>query len=87
MSAVKEINATNEFILLDEEVRKCQDSENVQECETKKYLDNAMNTCNCTPYHLIDAANDVSIVLFSFLKQERSLTDIIIKLKPSFNPK
>ena len=57
---------TSEFILLDKKVRGCQNKETVQECEAKKYLDNMMNTCNCTPYHLINGSKNVSKVLGAF---------------------
>ena len=60
LTSVKEMVYTSEFILLDEKVRGCQNKETVQECETKKYLDNLIKTCNCTPYHLMNGNKNVS---------------------------
>ena len=67
LTAVKQIEATEAFMLLDEDDRKCQGEESLQECEAKEYIEMGKARCECIPYHLISNFETVSMH-FSFLQ-------------------
>ena len=52
MTAVKEIQATEEFLGLDIKTRKCQTKETFEDCTTRTYLDQLEQKCGCVPYNL-----------------------------------
>ena len=52
LNAVKEIVATESFHTLDQRTRKC-DSEDVEDCKTKKYLNKLLTKCGCFPLNMI----------------------------------
>ena len=48
---VKELIATDSFLTLDEDIRKCQ-VEPKNDCSTRKYLEDLKNKCQCLPFQL-----------------------------------
>ena len=52
ISDVKEVLVTEDYLGLDEEVRKCQVQEIFEECTTRNYLTAIQEQCNCIPYSL-----------------------------------
>ena len=52
LTAVKEIHATDEFLGLDIDRRKCQTVESYEDCTSRKYLDQLEKACECVPYNL-----------------------------------
>ena len=60
LSDVKEIDGTKEFIKLAEKAGQCQNKETKENCQTRKYLTQGMETCSCTPYKLRNFTKMVS---------------------------
>ena len=46
------MDGTKEFLVLDEEVRECQNEKAILGCRSKKYLENGKKICKCIPHHL-----------------------------------
>ena len=61
ISDVKEMEATDEYLGLDERTRKCQDKEPFENCTTRQYLDRVQNVCNCVPYALRDFSENHTV--------------------------
>ena len=49
LNNIKEIDFTNSFIGLPEDVRKCQKDEHVDDCKRKEYLEEMRLNCGCLP--------------------------------------
>ena len=49
---MKEIQVTDEYMGLDENIRKCQNKETLEDCTTRQYIDTIQKECNCIPYSL-----------------------------------
>ena len=49
---MKEIEVTDDYLGLDEDVRHCQNKESFEDCTTRQYTDTVQNECNCVPYSL-----------------------------------
>ena len=49
---LKEMEGTEEFLELDEDVKKCQARESVVDCSAREYLESGRKHCGCVPYHL-----------------------------------
>ena len=49
---IKELKVTESFLGLDEEDRKCQNEDTLQDCTTKLYLDTIMGECGCVPLNI-----------------------------------
>ena len=56
MTLVKEVKATEDYLGLSENTRKCQHKESFQECTSRQYMDAVEKKCNCVPYRLRDFA-------------------------------
>ena len=52
ISDVKEIKVTDEYLGLDENIRKCQNTEAFEDCTTRNHIETVRETCNCVPYSL-----------------------------------
>ena len=46
---LKEIKVTEDYLGLDQNVRKCQHNKPLQDCTTKHYFDTIMGKCGCIP--------------------------------------
>ena len=49
LQSLKEISVTDSFLGLDVKSRKCQNIETINDCKTKLYIENMMQTCGCLP--------------------------------------
>ena len=49
---VKEMNVTEDFLQLEEDVKKCQNNESVVECAAREYLESGREECGCVPFPL-----------------------------------
>ena len=52
LTAIKEIETTDAFLGLDEEIRNCQTVETFEECQAKEYIEIGLDRCKCTTYEL-----------------------------------
>ena len=50
MSDVKQIDATEAFLNLDEMIRGCQNEITLKDCQVKKYFKDGIDKCQCIPY-------------------------------------
>jgi hypothetical protein len=62
LSAVKEISGTDNFLKMDEGVKKCQNRESLQECQATQYMRKGLEECKCTPYELRNYSKTVRCV-------------------------
>ena len=53
VTSVKQMSSTPDFDNFPENVKKCQDKENIEECSNRKLLIGAANQCGCLP-HIIN---------------------------------
>ena len=52
MTDIKEIDVTESFLNLGEDIIDCQNVETYQKCQAKDYIKMGLVKCNCTPYEL-----------------------------------
>ena len=52
LNVLKEITASNSFLSLEKDVRKCQDMETFNECVTTKFIRDIKSKCKCLPLNL-----------------------------------
>ena len=68
---VKEVSVTDSFLTLKETTKKCQKEQTLDECKTKRYIDNLKSKCNCLPYQL-GLFEEESLVLLKIDYQKTS---------------
>ena len=59
LANVKQMDGTEGFLSLADEVKKCQNQESILECEANAYLDRGRTKCDCVPYHLMSFSTKV----------------------------
>ena len=59
LANVKQMDGTEGFLSLADEVKKCQNKESILECEANAYLDRGRTKCDCVPYHLMSFSTKV----------------------------
>ena len=52
LNNMKEISATDSFMGLDKDTRKCQNIETINECKTRIHIDKLRLKCGCLPLSL-----------------------------------
>ena len=52
INVLKEIRATDSYLELDQNVRKCQNDEPLFNCTTRKYIEAVLFKCKCLPSNL-----------------------------------
>ena len=52
LNVLKEITASNSFLSIEKDVRKCQDVETFNECVTTKFIHDLKSKCKCLPLDL-----------------------------------
>ena len=50
---LKEIEVTDSYLGLDQDVRDCQTEESLDKCTTKHYIDSVLLECGCLPLNII----------------------------------
>ena len=59
LNNVKLIEVSDDFLTLDKTTIKCQNSENLQDCKTRKYVDAIKKNCKCLPFGIRDDEDKV----------------------------
>ena len=49
LNVLKEIEVSDDFLTIDENVRNCQNDETYDDCITEKYINTILKNCNCMP--------------------------------------
>ena len=52
LNVLKEIDATDSYLDLSEEVKGCQNGESFVNCTTKKFIDSLLGQCGCLPFDI-----------------------------------
>ena len=52
LNSLKEITVTESYLGLDQDVRKCQNDEPLNNCTTRQYLDTFLGKCGCLPFNI-----------------------------------
>ena len=73
------MKVTNDYLGLDEDVRKCQNIEPFENCTTRQYLDSVLRQCHCIPYALKDFSKSTTVGKIK--NQRNSLFDLDIFLQ------
>merc|ERR1712079_424033 len=47
INVFKEINATDSFLGMDQDIRNCQTKESFDKCATRQYIDSILKECKC----------------------------------------
>ena len=50
LNNVKEIEVTDDFLTLDQTIINCQNDESLEDCQTRKYVDEVVEQCKCFPF-------------------------------------
>ena len=61
MTTVKEEKITQSFLNLDEETRKCQTEEFLEDCTTKLYQEKLWELCKCVPFWQNEQVNEFQV--------------------------
>merc|ERR1712223_672387 len=51
LNAVKEIQVTESYLGMDEDIRGCQNQLSMENCTTNQYLETCQNQCGCIPFN------------------------------------
>ena len=60
MDVVKEIKVTDSFLVMDIDVRECQNEEPLENCTTRQYINDLLQQCDCLPLS-ITTSNKVEV--------------------------
>ena len=52
LTAIKDIEVTEEFVGLGHTVTRCQEEEFRLDCQARKYREKVLSQCRCAPFHL-----------------------------------
>ena len=52
INVFKEINATESFLSMDQDVRNCQNKESFDNCTTRQYIESILKECKCLPLNM-----------------------------------
>ena len=52
LNALKEFEATESFLSMDQATRKCQNKESLDSCNTRHYLAALVDQCGCLPFNI-----------------------------------
>ena len=67
LNNLKAVKVTDEFLKLDRATIGCQNTESIQDCKTKEYIDSLIKQCKCLPYSIIDVEKVAfCIILINF---------------------
>ena len=63
LTSIKEIDGTKEFLAMDDEIKLCQNSYDLEDCLGNIFVTTVLDKCNCLPYAIRTFANHVSAPL------------------------
>ena len=66
LNSVKQMKVTESFLTLDKGVRKCQNTDDYEDCTTKLYYDTLMEQCQCLPLNLKSEKVLINIIMKPF---------------------
>ena len=75
------MKVTNDYLGLDEDVRKCQNIEPFENCTTRQYLDSVLEQCKCVPFALRDFSKSTMTTVRKIANQRNSLFDLDINMQ------
>ena len=52
INVLKEIKITDSYLGLDQDVKKCQNVEQLQNCTTRHFIESLLGACKCLPFNL-----------------------------------
>ena len=52
LDSTKEIQATDSFLGMDVDIIECQNTEPLNNCSTRKYIDSLLGQCGCLPLNI-----------------------------------
>ena len=61
LNSVKQINVSEDFLYLGEDIRDCQNDLSYEDCQTKEYIDDLVRKCKCLPFNMRLSNNNVMI--------------------------
>ena len=61
LNNVKEIEVTDEFLALEKTIINCQNTESLEDCKTRRYVDALVEQCKCLPF-AIRNSNEVTLI-------------------------
>ena len=53
LNVLKEIEVTDSYLGLDQDVKECQNEEPFQNCTTRHYIDTIFGNCGCLPVNIM----------------------------------
>ena len=59
LDVLKNIETTESYLGLDQDVRGCQNEETIDNCTTRQYIDTLLEKCECLPYSIRLPSNKV----------------------------
>ena len=62
LSAVKQILPTEDFLGLNDDIKKCQDQETYEECTTRAFTRDITEKCLCTPFALRNFSDTTQVI-------------------------
>ena len=62
LNALTEIEVTDSYLGLDQDLRKCQNEEPFYNCTTRKHMVTIMEECGCLPIHM-KLSNKVAVLM------------------------
>ena len=61
LSAVKQIETTDAFLNLHEDIKNCQNIDTYEACKAREYIEQGLDSCHCTPYEIRNYSMMVNI--------------------------
>ena len=52
LNILKEIKVTDSYLGLDPSIKGCQNTETLEKCTTRYYIDNLIAQCKCVPFNM-----------------------------------
>ena len=67
LTSVKEIDGTEAFLSLDDDIKLCQNEETLADCSTKDFMKRNLDLCKCVPYKLRNFSKQVYIFIWKYI--------------------
>ena len=52
LSAIKDIEVTDQFVQLGDTVTRCQTVEHKVDCQSRRFKEKVLSQCKCSPFHM-----------------------------------
>ena len=77
LNVVKEIQVTESYLTLEDDLRKCNNEETSDDCANHLYIDTFLKKCNCLPLRL-QLKNEVKLLLYLIEKTSNDFRNICV---------